>query len=67
LFRYPLISEIAQSMYGHLREHDRSRDLRCVTIEAYFDAIEEVFDRKLVGDCGPEGDAILTRLEALAA
>lgn len=38
-----------------------------MAIEAYLDAIEEVLDRKLSGDCGREGDAILKRIGDLAA
>lgn len=64
MFGYPLVSKIAASMSAYLGAHERYADLKRQTIEDYFDAIEETFDRKLTGEVGVAGAAILARLEA---
>jgi len=61
-FHYPLISEIAESFGRFLQAQEAHADLGCTVVERYFDAIEEVLDRKLAGDCGREGAAIMKSL-----
>lgn len=67
LFHYPLISEIAELFGRYIKSQEARTEFRCTVVEAYFDAIEEVLDRKLAGDRGREGAAILKRLGDFAA
>ena len=66
-FGNPLISAIAKSMHDYLHAHDQAAELRRDTVEGHLDAIDEVFDRRLTGDYGAEGAAILNRLATLPA
>jgi len=62
-FGFDLVTSVAMHMCEYLKRADSASDAVLETVAHHLHALQQIVDAELTGDGGPEGKAILARLQ----